>query len=263
MPLNERMHLLQASVDIIQLSHVLAVDHRISDSLWYFRGFVQWHCLAVVVAELGWNPNQSFSNTAWAILDPMLADWDAVYESKKEEPAWHYVNSIIERARSLRRQSRPHAATKSTVIKFGQTPDVCMLSDRAASTNTPAMTTYPIRTATNTAAMQSYAAHVPQTQHRQREILGFQQQPPTRFQQTHMPQYQTVDSYENTPYAVTGASNSFDFGGVNGFDDIDFSAFDEVFSSASWTQFNVTEHHESQPYESIAQNYGCGIAPPG
>lgn len=99
-----RHDLLQSSVEIIRISHSLRPNKGIDDWVWYYRGWVQWHSIAIVIAELGGNKNQLFVNTAWAVLDPILLDWDQVYRAKRDEPAWTHVNALIERARQMRRQ---------------------------------------------------------------------------------------------------------------------------------------------------------------
>ncbi|WPB06381.1 uncharacterized protein RHO25_011038 [Cercospora beticola] len=113
MPEEERMILLESSVDIIKRTHALAVDDRISDWVWYFRGYVQWHSLAIVVAELAWSRDESFTNMAWSVLDRLLAQWDKLYQTKKDDPAWTHVNESIQRARKARQQKRSAGATQA------------------------------------------------------------------------------------------------------------------------------------------------------
>ncbi|USW51630.1 Putative zn(2)-C6 fungal-type DNA-binding domain-containing protein [Septoria linicola] len=104
----DRMTLLHSSVDIINRTHVLAVDERISDWAWYFRGYVQWHSIAIVVAELGWNRDAKFVTMAWNVLDDILLKWDDLYRTKQDDPAWTKVNDSIQRAR----KARPYSAAK-------------------------------------------------------------------------------------------------------------------------------------------------------
>lgn len=112
MPLADRMTLLESSVDIIKRTHALAVDDRISDWVWYFRGYVQWHSLAIVVAELGWSRDEKFVTMAWNVLDDILGEWDSLYQTKKDDPAWTHVNESIQRARKLRKRNRLTATSE-------------------------------------------------------------------------------------------------------------------------------------------------------
>lgn len=107
----ERFDILQASVDILRLTQ--AVEHyRHGDQWsWHFRGWIQWHAIGVIIAELGHNQNQQFVNNGWAVLDPILAQWDKVYRAKRDEPAWEHVNMLIDRAR----QKRDQMSTRQSV----------------------------------------------------------------------------------------------------------------------------------------------------
>ncbi|KJX95171.1 hypothetical protein TI39_contig4129g00017 [Zymoseptoria brevis] len=116
-PPAQRHHLLRTSVEIIQYTHALASPSSspangsaagrgcTTDYAWFFRDFVQWHCLAIVIAELGNSRNEEFREAAWQALDPLLRDWDDVFKDKKEDPAWGYVDGLIQRARAGRRDT--------------------------------------------------------------------------------------------------------------------------------------------------------------
>jgi hypothetical protein len=86
-PSSARAFLLRSSVHIIQHTHALATDLRLALWAWFFRGYVQWHSLAIVVAELGWRTEEEeevggyedegggsggFGEMAWKVLDPIL-----------------------------------------------------------------------------------------------------------------------------------------------------------------------------------------------
>ncbi|SMQ53255.1 unnamed protein product [Zymoseptoria tritici ST99CH_3D7] len=121
-PPAQRHHLLRTSVEIIQYTHVLASPPSspangsaagrgcTADYAWFFRDFVQWHSLAIVIAELGNSRNEEFREAAWQALDPLLRDWDDVFKDKKEDPAWGYVDGLIRKARAGRSQAE-RAAT--------------------------------------------------------------------------------------------------------------------------------------------------------
>ena len=109
----ERLDLLQASVLIIRHTHTLHTHEHLGNWLWYFRDFVQWHSLAIVVAELGRSNNVHFSEAAWAVLDPILIIWDQLYDTNRHDPPWQYVNQLIEKAKQMRQQNvqnRPNTA---------------------------------------------------------------------------------------------------------------------------------------------------------
>jgi len=246
----ERMYLLQSSVEIIQLSHRLATDERIIDLLWYFRGYVQWHCMAVVVAELGWNANQSFSNDAWTVVGPMLSSWDAVYKSKQDDPAWDHVNDVIERARSLRIQSRAHAARKNAAGEARTISSVDVLLDRVAPEDTPTRVVHQARSySTDTSARQSVMTPETQSQAYPGGTWSSHQHQPAQFQPPPLSQYQMGGFQQDGAFTSMGASAGFDTGSGIGFDNIDFDAFNQVFSSQSWNQFDPSEIYTPSQYE--------------
>lgn len=215
MPANERSALLKASVDVIQFTHVLAIDDRVSDWQWYFRGYVQWHSIAIVVSELSWNTNTQFVDFAWQVMDPVLADWDAIYKTKRGEPAWDHVNNFIERARYLRRQ-RKTQREKSKQTRASSPTDTRNQRDGSpinARANMPSRS--------NTSEHQAY--------------------PGNTSQQAHTPQSTSIPTSGNDSdisYNGQGSIVNFHPGYSPSSDglleNIDFSAFDQVFGNGTW-----------------------------
>lgn len=101
----QRLDMLRSSVVIIRSTHTLHMHEHMADWLWFFRGFVQWHALAIVVAELAHSTSPRFAKSAWAVLEPLLRFWDKVYETKHGDAPWEHVNSLINRSRDASRQS--------------------------------------------------------------------------------------------------------------------------------------------------------------
>jgi hypothetical protein len=201
---------------------------------------VQWHSIAIVIAELGGNKNQQFVNAAWAVLDPILADWDNVYRAKRDEAAWVHVNALIEKARQIRRQM---PAAQSQSQESAQT--------QPASTNVQGPVVhqnYNPNSSTGQTPGSSVIGLVPDAawQSEWGPSNGFGMSP-----ETIVPQYQQGNESTPTqqPYQIfptLAASNSSvpfltgcapsmegldvaDFGYIEGLDNIDFSAFDAVF----------------------------------
>ncbi|WPH03707.1 Bikaverin cluster transcription factor bik5 [Acrodontium crateriforme] len=207
----ERHRLLRASVDIIRLTHVLASDRRIQSWLWYFRGYMQWHALAVVVAELGQSANRQFSLSAWAVVEPMLANWDRTYTTKSGETAWDHVNDLISRARAMRHRA---AAIPPAVSR--PMPDAAQLPNPtlnvATSIMSPPTSISPMNQGNNFGSYTTPSPHdtcqmfPPSTQ-----SFKDQSQPGAMY-------------YEPTVTELPTPT----------FDDIDFSAFDVVFGNAAW-----------------------------
>lgn len=212
MPTDERSTLLKASVDIIHFTHVLALDDRISDWQWYFRGYVQWHAIAIVVAELGCSDNAQFVDTAWQVLDPVLADWDAMYKMKRDEPAWDHVNALIERARLIRRQKK----TQKDKGRSNQNLSPTEFRRQACGSPINAQAIMPMQE--NSSNYSPYYDGNAQNT-------------------SSTPQSNSAPTPSSHAFAGPSALMNFDSNfnpNLNGLDNIDFSAFDEVFGSGTW-----------------------------
>lgn len=240
-----RHDLLRSSVEVIRIAHGVSSNKGIDDWLWYFRGWVQWHSIAIVIAELGGNKNQQFVNAAWTVLDPILADWDNVYRAKKDEAAWVHVNALIEKARQIRRQmpaaqvqSQERAETQPAPTKVegptvhqnynpnsstGQTPGssiIGLVPDAAWQSEWGSFNRFGMSPGTIVPQYQQENESTP-TQHHYQSLAT-----PTA-------------STSGVPFA-TGCAPSMDgldvadFGYIEGLDNIDFSAFDAVFKDMAW-----------------------------
>ena len=240
-----RHDILQSSVEIIRISHSLRPHKGIDDWVWYFRGWVQWHSIAIVIAELGGNKNQHFVNTAWAVLDPILADWDQVYRAKRDEPAWTHVNALIEKARQMRRQlPLPQFETQGTAQNQStpshrhaqQSQQDSMLNSRQGQTAASGVmglvpdSAWQSEWDFSTGLALSSATIVPQYQ---------QTEYPTPTQQHYQTYAAPATSQIEVPFQTGCAPtlhgfDTADFGYIEGFDNIEFSAWDAVFKDMAW-----------------------------
>jgi len=245
----ERYRLLQSSVTIISDTHDAAVDPRIEGWHWFFRAYVQWHSLGIVVAELGRSSNRQFTTSAWAVLDPILADWDRIYQKRKDEPAWDHVNALIERAKEMRLQSVKTPAAKITHRPKSDAPlpsrpppqKVQRTNDSAsvAPPPPPALvpTTY-IAQQPAPAAAPSYAT--PPMQGATPEMAAQEILTPSSMDAGPSGgANNTITNNNNNHFAYpayTPPMMGFDssLGTFDTLEDIDFSAFDAVFGSANW-----------------------------
>lgn len=173
---------------------MLAHDEKLRDLNWFFRGYNQWHALSIIIAELSLNPDGDFIDHAWSALDPILADWDEIFESRKEDPAWNHVNTLIQRAR-LQRQHRSAMAS----LQHAQ---------REMSSNNPRSTTQSITMQTDDARWQSSADATQQSA-------------------SHEP----LNGLLNGGCAF---ADHVDFDMATAAESIDFGAFDQVFNNQVW-----------------------------
>ena len=124
----QRLDMLRSSVIIIRSTHNLHVHEHMADWLWFFRGFVQWHALAIVVAELAHSTSPRFAKSAWTVLEPLLQFWDKVYETKHGDAPWDHVNSLIQRSKDASRLSE-QARSLPTIAQPSAQPIVASDGD--------------------------------------------------------------------------------------------------------------------------------------
>lgn len=243
----DRSILLQSSVSIIRLAHACATYHFTSQWSWYFRGWMQWHCIAVVIAELGGNKDEAFMREAWKVLDPILATWDKVYERKRDEPAWEHVNAAIQRAMEKRaamgigmEQTKPRQEQQA--IHQQQEPTPRLMEQQSLSHSS----TDPMNSGSSAALPTAFPGiwqtgwnNVPDSIPDISQALVEAQ--PTYGQQYFSRPPQTVTN--SVPF-MTGCAPSIpgmemdisynDFSYNDGLDNIDFSAFEGVFGDGIW-----------------------------
>ncbi|KXL43244.1 hypothetical protein M433DRAFT_149836 [Acidomyces richmondensis BFW] len=226
----ERLQLLQDSVDVISATHILAADRRIESWMWFFRGYVQWHSLAIVVAELGCSTNEQFAISAWAVLDPILTNWDKMYSSKKNEPAWEHVHNLIERARRMRYYKGKQ--TSLTSPSFGKHLEGTQVSFSVPVSNSDR----PMQILPSSAIPFSNNQPIDE-----QSLMTLPQPAQTTF---------FIDKSKNNNTSTEACeSTAFvhddNFGLFEGLDQIDFSAFDTVFGGMSWDFHNPSHVYET------------------
>ncbi len=232
MPTKDRFNLLQGSVDILRLYQAVAKYKAVKQWAWYFRGWVQWHSIAIVVAELGHNKNQQFVNNAWRVLDPVLADWDRVFDAKRDEPAWEHVNKLISRARESRQQM-PAQQDNEEMDRSdgGQTPHSRTTTKASGSKAAPTAPFSAIWQGDWTAdAMGGTLPIGPNSPFRPDSFASHLSQPQPMVSMT-SPAADVVGSEA----AVPPQDWTLDYiGCIGGMEDIDFSAFEGVFEDTAW-----------------------------
>jgi hypothetical protein len=210
MTTKERFEILQTSVDIIRLTNAVTSYKPIEQWSWYYKGWMQWHSIAIVVAELGNNTNAQFTKNAWAALDPLMVTWDKVYQAKHGEPAWDHVNVLIEKARQQRQQLLTTTASQASTAVPTPAYRSSMSAEQLLSgivSNTTGNAYIPVQTANNGA----YQPSLPQPQ---------------------IPYATDLPYWTGQMPAMTGIEDDFSY--LDGLQDVDFSAFEGVFGDPTW-----------------------------
>lgn len=235
----ECLDLLRSSVEVIRLTHEISASKRLGTWQWYFRGYIQWHSLAVVIAELGHSTNRQFATNAWAVLDPILATWDDEYKSKNGEPAWDHVSSLIDKARQMRRRNFPDAtdgpsATASMPVSQPLLPEQGQIAQMSGSN-----VNHGPNPSWHSETSFDYGSSTSDVQ----LLAGVDSSLPQETLRS------SLDDPYNTACAPDMLGLEGHFGTFDALDEVDFSAFDAVFNDMGW-QFstpNTDPSVEMQP----------------
>ncbi|THZ72897.1 hypothetical protein D6C85_04417 [Aureobasidium pullulans] len=123
--------LFSASIDTVQYSHALKFEPRIEKWAWFFRGFVQWHALAYVAAELGHRTGTSEVDRAWKVLNEVLENKHATTKGSDKSALWKPMHWLIQRAREVRVADLKSRTDPSSATMF----DACGGETRSDLTN--------------------------------------------------------------------------------------------------------------------------------
>lgn len=228
-----RLDLLQSSVILIGNTLGISKSEKLGDWGWYFRGYMQWHAVAIVIAELGRSTNPAFANNAWAVLDPVLRTWDETYKQKRDEPAWDHVNALIEKARGMKRKTLPARSHKAPAGAIPSAPETQSADQQADGSlypptayQPPPSTPWPAPPDNTTLAPTTVSFfpnfHNP-LQHHQHNQQEYASQP-------------SIHECCGNGFIPTTmqCENGLGLGDFDSLENIDFSAFDAVFGDNTW-----------------------------
>lgn len=99
LPPEQRLEILRLSVLIIRTGYRMLSNPKCPDYFWFFRSYLQWHSLAIVIAEISHSKDAHFVRTAWEVIKPFANIWDKVYRNKSKDKTWDYVDLLITKAK--------------------------------------------------------------------------------------------------------------------------------------------------------------------
>nr|POE87564.1 bikaverin cluster transcription factor bik5 [Quercus suber] len=240
----DRVKLLQSSVQVISHTQSLKADHCVKQWRWFWRGYIQWHALAIIVTELSHSGNSEFAEEAWAVLHPVLQGWSGMYRDKRDEPAWNYVNTLIERAQKRRMIQEQLSQVKVIDNRTGQTETTKLkpsphtpLEQQSRSWDSSKSRSHPlvVHESTPTYMLPTYDTITsPPAQ-----TLESSLRDNCRTQHGSLTDgLSTVEYDSSTQLEVTGADCGGSFPGDDSWEhilrDIDFDAFGTVFANEAW-----------------------------
>ena len=109
--------ILGLSVKVLEKYHQLSTDPAASSFRWLSQTYVQWHALAVTIAELCVKTEGPTVERAWAILMPAFKEVSQNVADSSEGMLWRPIKKLMNKAQGLRQE---------------------YLDSRSASTNLPA-----------------------------------------------------------------------------------------------------------------------------
>ncbi len=96
--------ILGLSVDVLERAHKLNTDPAASSFRWLSQTYVQWHALAVTIAELCVKTEGPMVERAWAILIPVFQDASQHIADSEEGMLWRPIKKLMNKAQRLRQQ---------------------------------------------------------------------------------------------------------------------------------------------------------------
>ena len=113
--------ILSLSVEVLERAHQLITDPAASSIRWLSQTYVQWHALAVTIAELCVKTEGPMVERAWAILMPVFREASQRVADSNEGMLWRPIKKLMNRAKGLRQDyldSRAMASLSATVVDW-------------------------------------------------------------------------------------------------------------------------------------------------
>lgn len=125
-----REQLLTITVEVLESAHRLETEPATTQWRWFFDSWVQWHGLAVALAELCVQNQGPLVQRAWAIIDEVFEPWAAHIADSKRGMLWRPIQKLAAKARmnrlrggwSITRNNNNSLALDANFITPFQTP---------------------------------------------------------------------------------------------------------------------------------------------
>ena len=97
--------ILRLSVDVLERFHQIQTDPAVSQFRWLSQTYVQWHALAVTIAELCVETEGPMVERAWAIVEPSFQRMAQYVADSDRGMLWRPIKKLMSRARGVRQKS--------------------------------------------------------------------------------------------------------------------------------------------------------------
>lgn len=96
--------ILRLSVDVVERIHQLQTDPVASQFRWLSQTYVQWHALAVTIAELCVETEGPMVEKAWAVVEPAFQQMAQHVADSDRGMLWRPIRKLMRRARAIRQK---------------------------------------------------------------------------------------------------------------------------------------------------------------
>ena len=146
--------ILRLSVDVLERFHQLATDPAVSQFRWLSQTYVQWHALAVTIAELCVETEGPMVERAWVVVEPSFQQAAQHVADSDRGMLWRPIKKLMSRAREIRQKyltSRLKMTNPSSSIAALNTLDQMDASMEKAQSNsgTTDYTHWPVESMTH------------------------------------------------------------------------------------------------------------------
>lgn len=103
-PRMTREQILMMTVELLEGARRLELEPATTQWRWFFDTWVQWHALAVALAQLCVQNQGPLVQRAWAIIDEVFEPWAAHIADSKHGMLWRPIQKLAAKARVNRRR---------------------------------------------------------------------------------------------------------------------------------------------------------------
>jgi hypothetical protein len=106
-----RDRILLTSIEVIEFSHLLETNENTARWSWLFRTYIQWHAVALVLAELCVRPPCPGVDRAWAAVNSVFTDWTR-QATQRKGMLWRPLAKLMQRASQFRKNQQAELQAK-------------------------------------------------------------------------------------------------------------------------------------------------------
>jgi hypothetical protein len=106
---------LKAAISVLEISEQLETNKAASNFYWFFHTFVQWHPLAVSLAELCHQTQGPLAARAWSVIDKIYQKWGDRIADTREGTLWRPIRILYKKAQAARQRDMNFVPATSQV----------------------------------------------------------------------------------------------------------------------------------------------------